>query len=85
VIGAQPVDFVAVPAQDRDRAARVYEETLGLRRNPNSTDTWIGFETGNATLALVDPPSAGQPFEPLSFGSLILHRRYAQRTRRVES
>jgi extradiol dioxygenase family protein len=50
LIDAQRVDFIAVPVQDRERAARFYEETLGLPRNPNSTDTWIEFETGNVTL-----------------------------------
>jgi catechol 2,3-dioxygenase-like lactoylglutathione lyase family enzyme len=72
VIDAQRVDFIAVPVEDRERAARFYEETLGLERNPNSTETWIEFETGNVTLALVDPPSAGQPFVPLPFGSIVI-------------
>jgi predicted enzyme related to lactoylglutathione lyase len=71
-IDAQRVDFIAEPVQDRERATRFYEETLGLTRNPNSTDTWIEFETGNVTLALVDPPSAGQPFVPLQFGSVVI-------------
>jgi predicted enzyme related to lactoylglutathione lyase len=72
VIDAQRVDFIAVPVRDRERAERFYEETLGLPRNPNSTDTRIEFETGNVTLALVDPPSAGQPFVPLPFASIVL-------------
>jgi predicted enzyme related to lactoylglutathione lyase len=72
VIGAQRVDFIAVPVEDRERAARFYEETLGLQRNPNSTDAWVEFETGNVTLALVEPPSAGQPFVPLPFGSIVI-------------
>jgi predicted enzyme related to lactoylglutathione lyase len=72
MIESQRVDFIAVPVQDRDRAARFYEELLGLRRNPNSTDTWIEFETGNVTLALVDPVTAGQPFVPLPFGSIVI-------------
>jgi predicted enzyme related to lactoylglutathione lyase len=72
LIDAQRVDFIAVPVEDRERAAQFYGETLGLRKNPNSTDTWIEFETGNVTLALVDPPSAGQPFTPLPFGSVVI-------------
>ena len=72
MIDAQRVDFIAVPVEDRDRAAQFYEETLGLRKNPNSTDTWIEFEAGNVTLALVDPASAGQPFTPLPFGSIVI-------------
>jgi predicted enzyme related to lactoylglutathione lyase len=71
VIEAQRVDFIAVPVEDRERAARFYAESLGLRRNPNSTESWIEFETG-VTLAFVDPPSAGQPFVPLPFGSVVI-------------
>lgn len=71
-IDAQRVDFIAVPVRDRQRAERFYGETLGLQKNPNSTDTWIEFETGNVTLAFVDPESAGQPFTPLPFASVVL-------------
>ncbi len=71
-IGASRVDFIAVPVQDRDRAEKFYGETLGLEKNPLSTDSWVEFETGNVTLALVDPPTAGQPFVPLPFGSIVI-------------
>jgi catechol-2,3-dioxygenase len=37
IVDAQRVDFIAVPTQDRERAAKFYEQTLGLQRNPNST------------------------------------------------
>ena len=69
---AERVDFIAVPTTDRARAARFYEDTLGLERNPNSTDTWIEFETGNVTLALVTPTEIGLEFEPLPFGSIAI-------------
>jgi predicted enzyme related to lactoylglutathione lyase len=72
MIGAQRVDFIAVPTRDRERAAQFYGETLGLAKNPNSSETWVEFETGNVTLALVDPDSAGQPFVPLPFASIVL-------------
>ncbi len=72
MIQARRVDFIAVPTKDRDRAERFYGETLGLERNPNSTDTWVEYETGNVTLAFVDPESAGQPFTPLPFASIVL-------------
>jgi predicted enzyme related to lactoylglutathione lyase len=72
VIGAQRIDFVAVPTQDRDRAERFYAHTLGLEKNPNSTDTWVEFETGNVTLALVEPEKFDMPFEPLPFGALAI-------------
>ena len=72
MIGAQRVDFVAIPTRDRQRAEEFYAETLGLARNPNSTDTWIEFETGNVTLALVTPEDFGMEFTPLPFGSIVL-------------
>jgi predicted enzyme related to lactoylglutathione lyase len=72
VIGARRVDFIAVPTKDRDRAEKFYGETLGLPKNPNSTDTWVEFETGNVTLALVDPEAFGQPFDPLPVASIVL-------------
>jgi extradiol dioxygenase family protein len=73
VIKARRVDFIAVPTKDRDRAEKFYGETLGRERNPNSTDTWVEFEAGNVTLALVDPEPAGQPFTPLlPFGAVVL-------------
>ena len=72
MIDAQRVDFIAVPTRDRERAAEFYGETLGLERNPNSTDRWIEFETGNVTLALVVPEEIGVPFAPLPFGSIAI-------------
>ena len=72
MIDVQRTDFVAVPTRDRERAAAFYGGTLGLTRNPNSTDTWIEFETGNLTLALVSPEQMGLEFEPLPFGTLML-------------
>jgi predicted enzyme related to lactoylglutathione lyase len=65
MIDVQRTDFVAVPVQDRERAAKFYGETLGLTKNPNSTENWIEFETGNTTLALVSPEMIGAPFAPL--------------------
>jgi catechol 2,3-dioxygenase-like lactoylglutathione lyase family enzyme len=71
-VQAERVDFIAVPTTDRERAAAFYEQTLGLRRNPNSTDTWIEFELDNVTLALVKPDEAGVEFAPLPFGSIAI-------------
>jgi predicted enzyme related to lactoylglutathione lyase len=71
VIEVQRTDFVAVPTQDRERAAAFYGETLGLTRNPNSTESWVEFETGNTTLALVSPEMIGAPFAPLPIGSIV--------------
>ena len=72
MIDAQRVDFVAIPTRDRDRAVTFYGETLGLERNPNSTESWVEFETGNVTLAIVVPEEFGMEFAPLPFGALAL-------------
>ena len=72
MIGAQRVDFIAVPTQDRDRAVRFYEETIGLEKNPNSSERWVEFETENVTLALVVPEEIGRAFQPLPFGAIAL-------------
>lgn len=72
MIDVQRTDFVAVPTRDRERAAAFYGETLGLNKNPNSTDTWIEFETGNLTLSIVVPGEVGIEFAPLPFGTVML-------------
>jgi extradiol dioxygenase family protein len=66
------IDFVAIPTRDREPVDRFYRETLGLERNPNSTETWVEYEAGNVTLALVQPESIGQPFAPLPGGTIAL-------------
>lgn len=61
------VDFVAVPTQDQERAVRFYGETLGLERNPNSSDRWVEFETGNLTIAILPHEYTGRSeFTPSS-------------------
>jgi predicted enzyme related to lactoylglutathione lyase len=72
MIGAQRVDFIAVPTRDHGRAAEFYEQVLGLEKNPNSLDDWIEFETGNLTLALVNTDTHGRDFTPLPRGSIVL-------------
>lgn len=64
------VDFMAVPVRDRDPVDEFYGGTLGLRRNPRSTESWVEYETGNVTLALVQPEQIGRPFEPLPAGTI---------------
>ena len=72
MIQPQRVDFIAVPTQDRDRAEKFYAQTLGLEKNPLSTQSWVEFETGNVTLALVTPEQIGLEFAPLPFGSIAI-------------
>jgi predicted enzyme related to lactoylglutathione lyase len=71
-IGAQRVDFIGVPVRDRERAAKFYGETLGLERNPNSSERWIEFETGNVTLALVPIEYIGGEFQPLPGAAIAI-------------
>ena len=72
MIGAERVDFVAVPIRDLARAEKFYGETLGFKRNPNSSERWVEYETGNVTLALVSPESIGREFSPLPFGAIAI-------------
>lgn len=72
MIQAERVDFVTIPVRDRERAVEFYGETLGLERNPNSSDTWVEFETGNLTLAIVAPEEFGMEFSPLPFGAIAI-------------
>lgn len=58
------VDFVNVATQDLERAKRFYGETLGLERNPRSSDEWPEFEAGNLTLLLADAAKTSVPFSP---------------------
>lgn len=62
MIGAQRVDFVAIPVRDKDRAARFYGETLGLERDPKSNSNWPEFTVGNVTLSIVVPEEIGWPY-----------------------
>jgi hypothetical protein len=53
VIGAQRVDFIAVPRFRSGPCGRVLRQTLGLGRNPNNSgERWVEYETGNLTIAL---------------------------------
>jgi catechol 2,3-dioxygenase-like lactoylglutathione lyase family enzyme len=72
VLDVERVDFIAVPTRDLERSDEFYAETLGLDRNPNSTESWVEFETGNVTLALVQPEQMGMPFNPLPVASIVL-------------
>jgi predicted enzyme related to lactoylglutathione lyase len=72
VIGAERVDFVAVPTRDRERAAKFYGETLGLERNPNSGPQWIEFETSNLTIALLPHEFTGRSEFVPSSGPIAL-------------
>jgi len=58
-------DFIAVPTQDYERAARFYGEVLGLPFGKRWGDMPAGeFETGNLTIALMQMDAFGQTFAP---------------------
>ncbi len=59
MIGAQRVDFVAIPVTDKDRATQFYGETLGLERDPKSSADWPEYSLGNVTISLVFPDRIG--------------------------
>jgi predicted lactoylglutathione lyase len=61
-LGVERADFIALPVQDLKRADEFYGKTLGLRRNPNSSERWVEYELGNVTVALVSPEAMGPEF-----------------------
>jgi catechol 2,3-dioxygenase-like lactoylglutathione lyase family enzyme len=63
-VKVERTDFVNVSTQDLVRAVEFYGETLGLPRNPRSSDEWPEFETGNLTLLLADVAKTGTAFSP---------------------
>jgi catechol 2,3-dioxygenase-like lactoylglutathione lyase family enzyme len=52
-------DFVGVSVRDPERASQFYGETLGLKRNPVSSDEWPEFEAENVGLVLGTPEQKG--------------------------
>ena len=72
MIGAQRVDFVAIPVTDKERAMRFYGETLGLERDPKSHSDWPEYWLGNVAVSLVFPERIGRPMENTPFGALAI-------------
>jgi predicted enzyme related to lactoylglutathione lyase len=56
-------DFVNIPVTDRARGVEFYGETLGLERNPLSSDEWPEFRVGPTTILLTTPEQTGAPFK----------------------
>jgi predicted enzyme related to lactoylglutathione lyase len=61
LIGVERTDFVSVPVRDLERAKTFYGDTLGIRRNPKTHESYPEFETGNLTIALLVPRGAHTP------------------------
>jgi predicted enzyme related to lactoylglutathione lyase len=86
LIDAERVDFIAVPTLDQERAVRFYGETLGLERNPNSSDRWVEFETANLTIAILPHEYTGQAaFTPSSAPIALRVPDVAEARRKLES
>jgi len=62
-VNVSKVDFVGVPVQDLARSEEFYGGTLGLEKNPNSSERWVEYEIGDLTLALISPAAMGPNFE----------------------
>jgi catechol 2,3-dioxygenase-like lactoylglutathione lyase family enzyme len=52
-------DFIGVNVTDRERSSEFYGSTLGLKRNPVSSDEWPEFEAENVGLVLSTPEQKG--------------------------
>ena len=72
MIGAECVDFVAIPVTDKDRALQFYGETLGLERDPKSHSDWPEFTLGNVTVSLVFPERIGWPMVNTPPGAIAI-------------
>jgi predicted enzyme related to lactoylglutathione lyase len=61
-------DFTIVPVTDYEQAAEFYGGVLGLEFGKRWGDMPAGeFETGNLTIALMQPDAFGQEFKPHAF------------------
>lgn len=67
-------DFVTIPIQDFERSKAFYRDTLGLEVSKQWGDMPAQeFETGNLTIAIMDPTAFGQEFRPAGGSSVVLH------------
>ncbi len=61
----EKTDFICLPVQDFERAKDFYTNTLGLEFSHTWGDMPAGeFETGNLTIALMQPDAFGLKFSP---------------------
>lgn len=64
-IGVSGVDFVALPTQDAEEAARFYGEVVGLERGKQWGEMpAYEFETGSLTIAVMQTDAFGIDFSP---------------------
>ncbi|HUR83868.1 MAG TPA: VOC family protein [Solirubrobacteraceae bacterium] len=61
------VDFVTIPTNDFETSVAFYRDVLGLQAGKQwGSMPAMEFETGNLTLAVMDPTAFGQEFRPHS-------------------
>jgi len=66
-------DFVTIPIQDFERSKAFYRDTLGLEESKQWGDLPAQeYETGNLTIAIMDPTAFGQEFRPAGGSSVVL-------------
>ena len=57
-------DFVLIHSQDLERTERFYTQTLGMALGPRWGEVGFEVETGDTTLAFLDPAKMGREFAP---------------------
>jgi catechol 2,3-dioxygenase-like lactoylglutathione lyase family enzyme len=66
-------DFVTIPITDFERSRAFYRDTLGLEEGKRWGEMpAIEFETGNLTIAIMDPTAFGQQFQTAGGSSVVL-------------
>lgn len=85
MIDVQRTDFIGIPVTDRDQGVKFYGETLGLKRNPLSSDEWPEFETGNVVILLNTPEQTGTPFSPSNTAIALRVPDVAEAMKRLEA
>jgi len=64
----EKTDFICIPVTDFERSKDFYENTLGLEFSHTWGNLPAGeFETGNLTIALMQPDAFGLEFSPHRF------------------
>src|SRR5689334_14556882 len=78
-------DFLGVNVRDRSRASEFYGGTLGLTRNPVSSDEWPEFEASNVGLVLSTPGQTGGGDYRPAYGVALRVGDVAQTMARLEN
>jgi catechol 2,3-dioxygenase-like lactoylglutathione lyase family enzyme len=65
-------DFVLIPCRDLATTERFYTDTLGLELGPRWGEMGFEIETGDTTLAFMEPERMGREFSP-SPTAIVLH------------